>query len=178
MEEIKALKCYCGGTPEYRVNHADGVQYWRGIIRCLKCDAHQDSHSKIGMEDALDQLLTQWNETMRPGKVIAIDFDGVIVEDKYPDIGQTVQRTVEFIEQARENGYRFILWTCRNGDKLEEALERCRAERIVFAAVNENLPEHIAEYGGDTRKVFADFYIDDKNYSLPLLGLWRMNTDG
>jgi hypothetical protein len=161
MDEIKALKCYCGGTPEYRVK--DDIQYCTGIIRCPKCDAHQESHSTKSVEDALEQLLTQWNETMRPGKVIAIDFDGIIVEDQYPDIGPTKKEWVKYINAVRGTGWRFILWTCRSGDKLEAALERCRAEGLVFAAVNENLPEHIAKYGGDTRKVFADYYIDDRN---------------
>ena len=59
-------------------------------------------------------------------------------------------------------GDRLILWTCRSGEQLEEALFFCMARGLVFDAVNENLPETIEQCGGDSRKIFADLYIDDR----------------
>lgn len=42
---------------------------------------------------------------------------------------------------------------------------------MIFDAVNENLPEIIAEFGGDTRKIFANEYIDDRNVMMDVLYL-------
>ena len=56
-----------------------------------------------------------------------------------------------------------ILWTCRTGDLLNAAVKRCEEVGPIFDAVNENLPEVIEEFGSDTRKVFANMYIDDRN---------------
>ena len=56
-----------------------------------------------------------------------------------------------------------ILNTCRQGKRLEEALTWCAAHGIEFDAVNENLKERIDQYGGDCRKISADYYIDDLN---------------
>ena len=59
-------------------------------------------------------------------------------------------------------GAKLILWTNRRGEKLEEAVRWCAARGLAFDAVNENLPEVIERFGGDTRKVFADEYLEDK----------------
>lgn len=63
-------------------------------------------------------------------------------------------------------GARLILWTCRSGRLLQDAVEWCSERGIVFDAVNENLPDIIEYFGGDTRKVYAHEYIDDKNCKL------------
>lgn len=93
---------------------------------------------------------------------IAVDFDGVLCKDEWPKIGDENQTIITRLIRMRERGDKVILWTCRTGDKLGEAVEWCRKRGLVFDAVNANLPEHIAEYGNDCRKVFADFYWDDK----------------
>ena len=94
-------------------------------------------------------------------KIIAVDFDGTLCEDKYPEIGKPIEKTIDFIRRNRD-GIKLILWTCRRGHRLLEAIEWCYDHGIKFDAVNQNLPEVIETYGGDTRKVFADIYIDDK----------------
>lgn len=95
--------------------------------------------------------------------VIAVDFDGTLCKDKFPSIGRANGKLINDLIRAREKGDKVILWTCRAGDQLEDAVRWCEAQGLVFDAVNENLKEHIEMYGGDTRKVFADVYIDDKN---------------
>ena len=65
--------------------------------------------------------------------------------------------------EALEKGRQIILWTCRCGNQLEEAVEWCRKWELEFDAVNENLPEIIERYGSDGRKIYADVYIDDKS---------------
>lgn len=95
--------------------------------------------------------------------IIAIDFDGTLVEDRFPDIGTPNQLMIDYCKNLKKEGTKIILWTCRNGEKLTEAVEFCKQQGIVFDAVNENLPEVQAMFNGDTRKVYADRYIDDKN---------------
>lgn len=94
--------------------------------------------------------------------VIAIDFDGTLCERAWPGIGRPRADIVLRAKQARQGGAKLILWTCREGELLEEALRWCEALGLRFDAVNENLPERTALYGNDCRKVDADEYWDDK----------------
>ncbi len=99
-------------------------------------------------------------------RIIAVDFDGTLCEDCYPLIGKPNTPLFEYLFECRAMGDRIILWTCRTGQYLEEAIKWCEEEMgFIFDAVNENLPEVIEKFGGDTRKVVADEYIDDKNSS-------------
>ena len=94
--------------------------------------------------------------------IIAIDFDGTIVEDNYPEIGKLKPFAKWVINALRHEGYYMILWTSRSGIELLRAVEFLAKEGITFDAINESNPENIAQYGRDTRKIFADLYIDDK----------------
>ena len=69
--------------------------------------------------------------------------------------------------KRRKQGNKIILWTCRQGERLQQAVEWCKQFGLEFDAVNENLPEMIEHYGGDTRKVFYDVLIDDKSVNKP-----------
>ena len=101
-------------------------------------------------------------KTMKP-KIIAVDFDGTLCENQWPDIGEPNYKLIwHLIEQQQKYGAKLILWTCRVGDKLIEALEWCGDRGLVFDAVNENLPDVVGWMGGDTRKIYADEYIDDR----------------
>ena len=96
-------------------------------------------------------------------KIVAIDFDGVIVDNNYPMIGHPNIDIIAFIRRHRKR-YTWILWTCRVGDKLQEAIDYMKCEHgITFDYVNENCRENILKYGSDSRKVYADFYLDDHN---------------
>lgn len=96
------------------------------------------------------------------GKIIAIDFDGTIVEHKYPAIGKEMLFAFATIKELQKKGHRLILWTFRAGQPLEEAVEFCRKNGVEFYAVNKNYPEEILD---DTisRKINADIFIDDRN---------------
>ena len=100
-------------------------------------------------------------------KIIAIDFDGTVVTNKFPDIGEPISETTKALLVEIARGSRLILWTCRSGKLLQDALDRCKENEIVFEAVNENLPDIIEAFGGDTRKVFADEYWDDRAKVMP-----------
>lgn len=94
--------------------------------------------------------------------VYAVDFDGTLCEDAFPEIGAPILATIEFVKAARAAGDKVILWTCRVDDRLEAALAWCADQGLVFDAVNDNLPELIEKYSSNCRKVCADRYIDDK----------------
>lgn len=95
--------------------------------------------------------------------VYAIDFDGTLCEDKFPEIGEPHVNRINNVKRLQEDGHKVILWTCRNGAALDKAVEWCNQQGLTFDAVNENLPEVQAKWGGDTRKVYCNYYIDDKN---------------
>lgn len=95
--------------------------------------------------------------------VIAVDFDGTLCEDRYPSIGEPYYGRIRMLKHFKRAGCKIILWTCRNGQDLDDAVDWCRLRGIEFDAVNENLPETKEKWGGDTRKVYCDLYIDDKN---------------
>ena len=97
-------------------------------------------------------------------KIIAVDFDGTLCNNLYPLIGAPITSVLDYVKDARKGGAKVILWTCRTGILLNEAVEWCHEHGLDFDAVNENLPEIIEAFGGDTRKIYADTYIDDKCY--------------
>ena len=96
-------------------------------------------------------------------QIIAVDFDGTLCTDCFPKIGQPNTALIELLKGLRRQGRQIILWTCRCGNQLEEAVDWCRKWELDFDAVNENLPEIIERYGSDGRKIYADVYIDDKS---------------
>lgn len=98
-------------------------------------------------------------------KIIAVDFDGTLVNNKYPFIENPNTELIDWIKANRED-YIFILWTCREGKQLDYATTYLRDEfGLEFDYVNENTNEMITQYGTN-RKVYADYYIDDKNVLL------------
>lgn len=99
-------------------------------------------------------------------KIIAVDFDGTLCENKWPEIGEPSKVVIEYLKERRENGDKLILWTCRVGEMLEKAIAWCAELGLEFDAVNENLPEIIESFGSDTRKIFANEYIDDRSFPL------------
>lgn len=95
-------------------------------------------------------------------KIIAIDFDGTIVEHDYPRIGREMLFAFSTIKELHKRGHRLILFTYRTGNLLDEAVEYCRKNGVEFYAVNKNFPEE--EYNNDVpRKLNADVFIDDRN---------------
>ena len=95
-------------------------------------------------------------------KVIAVDFDGILFDDEYPEIGAPNIINLTLLAEEQCHGAKIILWTCRKGKQLRQAVRACAVYGIHFDAVNRNLPEHIRKYHGDTRKIFADEYWDDR----------------
>ena len=101
---------------------------------------------------------------MRSELVISIDFDGVIVEDAWPEVGDIIPGARETIRKWYDvDGHWIIINSCRTGDELEAMIGVLNYYKIPFDAINENLAWRIAQYGTDPRKIGADIYIDDHN---------------
>lgn len=92
---------------------------------------------------------------------IAVDFDGTIVENQFPRIGKERIFAFRTLAEMQKNGHQLILWTCRAGRELEEAVAFCRKNGIEFYAVNANYPEEVFD-NSISRKIVADYYIDDR----------------
>lgn len=94
---------------------------------------------------------------------IAVDFDGTIVENKYPRIGKPRLFAFEVMKALQGEGHLLVLWTCRYGNSLAEAVNFCRENGVEFYAVNANYPEENLEKPlGRSPKINADIYIDDR----------------
>lgn len=95
--------------------------------------------------------------------IIAVDFDGTIVEHKFPKIGKPLPYAFDTLKRLIKEGHLLILWTYRTGKELEEAVEFCKKNGVEFYAINKSYPEE--EYNEQIgRKILADIYIDDRNF--------------
>jgi len=101
-------------------------------------------------------------------KAIAIDFDGCMCDWAWPGIGAPHMNVIQAAIREKQNGTALILWTCRVGERLGEAVKFCSDLGLTFDAVNGNLPERIAAYQNDPRKVEADEYWDDRAVLTPI----------
>ena len=94
--------------------------------------------------------------------IIAVDFDGTIVEHKYPEIGKVRPFAFQTLKMLQEKGHLLVLWTYRSGIYLDEAVEFCRKNGLEFYAINSDYPEEMYD-GSKSRKIDCDYYIDDRN---------------
>ena len=95
--------------------------------------------------------------------VIAIDFDGTIVDDLYPDIGEAIPGAIEGINLLYNHGYCIIINSCRAREKQDEMRSWLNAHNVKYCHINENCRERIVKYRTDCRKISADCHIDDKD---------------
>lgn len=103
-------------------------------------------------------------------EIYAVDFDKTInIAEKYPEIGRPNTRLIEFLIRRREAGDKVILWTCREGELLKAAVRFCNANGLKLDAVNDNLQENKEKFQNNCRKVFAHYYIDDRNIDIEAL---------
>jgi hypothetical protein len=95
--------------------------------------------------------------------VIAVDFDGTIVENRYPAIGKEIPFAIEtLLLIQKELKHTLILWTVREGRELQDAIDFCKERGLAFYAANRNHPEPIPS--SEARKLNADMFIDDRNF--------------
>ena len=94
---------------------------------------------------------------------IAIDFDGTIVEHRYPEIGPEIPFAIDTLKMLINDRHRLILWSVREGVLLEEAVEYCRKRGVEFYAVNKDYPEEKTTDRNFSRKLKVDMFIADRN---------------
>lgn len=145
-------------------------------------DTNQDYYLVLTEEPCLSALLIEkyirdlgfkkcepQEKKPRP-KIIAVDFDGTLCINRWPEIGEPKEKVISYVKSQQANGAKLILWTNRVGERLAEAITWCRDKHgISFDAVNCNLPEIIESFGVDSRKVFANEYLDDRSKNPDLL---------
>lgn len=108
---------------------------------------------------------------------IAIDFDGTIVEHRYPEIGEEIPFATDTLKMLIADHHRLILWSVREGKLLDDAVEWCRKRGVEFYAINKDYPEEeIDKNKHFSRKLKVDMWIDDRNVGgLPDWGtIYRM----
>lgn len=99
-------------------------------------------------------------ESMLP-VILAVDFDGTLVTNRFPEIGEIRPEVWNAVLSAQKDGCKIILWTSRTGEVINQAVQFCNEHGLVFNAINDNIPE-VKALGWDARKVFAKYYIDDR----------------
>jgi hydroxymethylpyrimidine pyrophosphatase-like HAD family hydrolase len=111
---------------------------------------------------------------------IAVDFDGTIVEHRYPEIGKPMLFAFETLRELQKQQHDLILWTYRAGKELDDAVAYCEQNGIVFYAVNKNFPEEEFDEETISRKINAEVYIDDRNVGgfLGWSKIWEMLNQG
>ena len=99
--------------------------------------------------------------------IIAVDFDGVLCKNSFPEIGSPNYEVISIIRELIDMGHEVVLWTTRNGKELTAAVEWCEDRGLHFCNVNGPAPSNEAEYRNkyatESRKIYADVYIDDHN---------------
>lgn len=113
----------------------------------------------------------QSNDAWVLNKTIAVDFDGTLCTNRYPAMGKPRRWLIRKCKRWQKQGKTVILWTCRTGALLQDALLACDAWGFQPDFVNCNPPERVAFFQNDPRKIGADLYIDDKQG-----GLWWLIT--
>ena len=99
--------------------------------------------------------------------IIAVDFDGILCENEFPSIGKPKYEIISLVQQLIDKGHEVILWTTRNGEELVAAVDWCAHYGLHFSNVNgpahSNREEYRHRYPVESRKIYADAYIDDHN---------------
>ena len=101
---------------------------------------------------------------MKRSLLIAVDYDGTVVEDRYPGLGKSMPFAIETLKMLQADGHRIILWTYRHGKKLDEAVDYLKSQGVPPYAVNRSYPEEASHANDVSRKIHADLFIDDRNF--------------
>lgn len=112
--------------------------------------------------------------------IIAVDFDGTIVENKYPEIGKERLFATDTLKMFIKERHQLVLWSCREGKLLDDAINWCKDRGVEFWAINRDYPEEdITKNRHFSRKIKADLFIDDRQVGgLPDWGtIYQMITN-
>ena len=99
--------------------------------------------------------------------ILAVDFDETLIRGPYPQINGLIPGARQAMLHFKEQGHTLVVWTCRSNERLTEALDYLRGQGVPFDYANQNTPELLAMWGNDSRKIFADLYLDDRAAGSP-----------
>ena len=154
------------------------IKFAKRVI--YKYPSLNDAPEKACIE--MDQFATVYQniqqEISNPNAILAVDFDGTLCEDKFPNIGAPNWEMIHYIQWRQKHGAQTILWTCRTGGRLDEAVKWCEERGLFFDAVNENIINVVNQYGSECRKVLADEYYDDRAKHIFTLPYINKNKQG
>lgn len=113
------------------------------------------------MNETEEQLLHDALKRQYSGKklIIAVDFDGTCCEHRYPEMGPPLPECFDTLKELQAKGHTLIMWSCREGEGLMEAMQYCKDNGITFRSINHNTKD---DAWAGSRKIYADFYIDDR----------------
>lgn len=104
--------------------------------------------------------------------ILAIDFDGTLVDHRYPKVGEPTPGSIKWLKRFQDLGAKLILWTMRSDGRddgtkpLTDAIEYCKGHGITFWGINRNPEQH--EWT-NSRKAYAHIYIDDAGFNCPMI---------
>lgn len=162
---FKSEYTMCGLCPETFV--VESGEYFWGDAKM-----HSERSQLMVEPVTVEDLLPDAHKIEKKQEIIAVDFDGTLCENKWPGIGAPNLELMAYLKLRRLNGAKLILWTCRTGHRLNEAVQWCKELDLYFDAINEDIPDVISEFGPSGRKVFATEYIDDRastKFKLPFV---------
>ena len=110
-------------------------------------------------------------------RVIAVDFDGTLCENKFPEIGEARWHVINELLNRQCNGWKIILWTCREGKLLQDALDASAKWGILYDAVNDSLASWKEQFGNNPRKIGATEYWDDRAVAIPPYGTYKTEIE-
>ncbi len=101
---------------------------------------------------------------------IGLDFDGTVVDHRYPEIGEPVPGAIKWLKRFQRSGARIILFTMRSNSRdtgyLTEAVRYLEKNGIRLFGVNRN-PDQ--DEWTTSPKAYAHIYIDDSGFGCPLV---------
>jgi hypothetical protein len=97
---------------------------------------------------------------------ICVDFDGTIVDHRYPNIGQPAPGAIEWLNHWIKAGGRIVLFTMRSGAHLDDAVAFIRDQGISLHGINHN-PDQAS--WSSSPKAYGHIYVDDAAFGCPMV---------
>ncbi len=98
--------------------------------------------------------------------IIAVDFDGTVVDHRFPNVGPSLDGAVDTLKALLSRGHKIILWTMRSGKHLEDAVSWYAKNGIELYGIQRNPTQ---DSWTTSPKCYAQLYIDDAAFGAPLM---------
>lgn len=94
--------------------------------------------------------------------IVCVDFDKTlnITDESFPSIGSPNVILFNELLNGKWKDSKKVLYTCRTGYLLDEAVKKCEEWGLKFDAINDNIDE-LKSNGLNPRKIYCNIFIDD-----------------